>query len=114
MAMTEQKSADKRVYRVDSFVVPAAVRDEFLRRVMQTHEVLRRQDGFIQDFILERASDDRAHVLVTIVEWRSEAVVSRVREAVAVYHKHVGFDPREFIAQAGIDANIGLYRAVEE
>jgi hypothetical protein len=31
------------VYRVDKFIVPQAARDEFLKRVHDTHNILRQQ-----------------------------------------------------------------------
>ncbi|RVB44634.1 antibiotic biosynthesis monooxygenase, partial [Mesorhizobium sp. M7A.F.Ca.CA.001.06.1.1] len=40
------------VFRVDKFVVPAGAREEILAKVRTTHELLRLQHGFVQDFLL--------------------------------------------------------------
>jgi hypothetical protein len=104
MNVPKQKSDERHAFRVDSFVVPVAVRDEFLRRVLQTQAVLRAQDGFVQNVILERVIDEQHRVLVTIVEWRSATVLPHAREAVATLHKRLAFHPLEFMARSGITA----------
>ena len=100
------------LYRVDRFIVPAAGRDEFLARVRDTHAVLRRQDGFLQDMILERQSGPGAFNIVTVVEWVNAEVVGRVGEAVAKRHAELGFDRNELIARLGITADIANYTRV--
>ena len=44
------------IYRVDKFIVPQAAREEFLKKVHDTHSVLRHQPGFIRDTILEQVA----------------------------------------------------------
>lgn len=105
-------SSGRPFYRVDRFIVPAAGRDEFLDRVRDTHAVLRQQDGFLQDMILEQSSGPGAFNIVTIVEWESADVLGRVSEAVAERHAEIGFDRQELIARLGITADIGSYGRV--
>lgn len=114
--MRHLNQADKsnRVYRLDRFVVPAAGREEFLSRVQDTHEILRRQHGFLQDFLLEQNLDSGDYAIATLVEWDSEATVERVVPIVKAAHETMGFNPREFITRLGIKAEIGFYRAIEE
>lgn len=100
------------LYRVDKFIVPAAGRDEFLGRVRDTHAVLRQQEGFLQDMILEQSSGPGAFNIVTLVEWASADVVARVSEAVAKHHAEIGFDRQETIARLGITADIANYSRV--
>ncbi|HWP45863.1 MAG TPA: hypothetical protein VNM22_01765 [Candidatus Limnocylindrales bacterium] len=63
------------IYRVDKFVVPNSARDEFMARVKATHEVLRKQRGFVQDILLEQFAGPGEFNFVTIVEWESLAHV---------------------------------------
>lgn len=100
------------LYRVDKFIVPAAGRDEFLARVHDTHAVLRQQEGFLQDMILEQQSGPGAFNIITVVEWVSADVVARVGEAVAKRHAEMGFDRNEMIARLGITADIASYARV--
>ncbi|MCX5571822.1 antibiotic biosynthesis monooxygenase [Kaistia nematophila] len=100
------------LYRVDKFIVPAAGRDEFLGRVRDTYDVLRQQEGFLQDMILEQNSGPGVFNIVTLVEWASADVVARVSEAVARHHAETGFDRQAMIARLGITADIASYSRI--
>ena len=113
MSVSNQGHANGRVYRLDRFVVPDAAREEFLMRVGQTHEILRAQQGFVQDFLLERPGEDGATIIVTMVEWDSQATVDRVVLTVQAAHREMGFSPKETIERLGIAAEIGIYQAIE-
>ena len=82
------------VYRVDKFVVPAAAREEFLRRVEETHQLLRRQPGFIRDAILEQVSGPGRFNIVTIAEWESQEAIEAARTVGSKAHVERGFDPQ--------------------
>ena len=112
MNVSNQEHKGERVYRLDRFVVPAAAREELLTRVNQTHEILRRQPGFVQDFLLERPGEDGATIIVTMVEWDSRETVDRVVPIVQAVHREMGFSPKETIARLGIAAEIGIYQAI--
>ena len=112
-SMIDQSPERDHVYRTDKFVVPPVARAEFLERVRQTHEVLRKQPGFVRDVILEQRSGPGTFNVVTIAEWESEAVMHDVRAAVAAFHASIGFDPAEMMERLGITADIGIYGAVE-
>ncbi|BCP54669.1 hypothetical protein K32_32860 [Kaistia sp. 32K] len=99
-------------YRVDSFIVPAASRDEFLARVQDAHTILRQQDGFLQDMILEQQSGPGAYNIVTLVEWASAEVVDRVSEAVTRRYAEIGFDRNASLARLGITADIATYARI--
>ena len=115
MDISNQADKHGRVYRLDRFVVPRQSRDEFLMRVNQTHEILRRQAGFLQDFLLERPGEnDGATVIVTLVEWDSQETVDRVVPIVQAEHRRMGFNPREAVARLSVEAEIGLFRAIDE
>lgn len=112
--MPEDERTARRLYRVDRFVVPEAARDEFLGRVRQTHMLLRRQEGFVRDFILERSAEAAGHEIVTMVEWDNEEVVARVRAAVQAMQKEAGFEPKTLFARLGIKAEIATFAAALE
>jgi Antibiotic biosynthesis monooxygenase len=101
------------VYRVDKFVVPSAGRDEFIGWVQRTHEVLRAQPGFLQDFVLEQFSGPGEFNFVTVVEWESQAAIEHARPLVMAMHASNNFDPREMYARLGIRADIANYRQVD-
>lgn len=101
------------VYRVDRFSVPAEGRAEFLGRVAATHALLRRQQGFVRDLVLENPSRSGVCDFVTVVEWESAGAIEPAAAAVRELHARTGFDRAEMFSRLGIEAAIGLYRPVE-
>ncbi|MER8379763.1 antibiotic biosynthesis monooxygenase [Mesorhizobium sp. M1399] len=100
------------LFRVDKFVVPANAREEILAKVRMTHELLRQQQGFIQDFLLEQFSGPGEFNLVTIVEWEGQAAVDKVVPIIKAAHERIGFNPQETIARLGVRADIANYQRI--
>lgn len=94
------------IYRVDKFVVPEAAREEFLCRVHETHQILRRQPGFIRDALLEPVSGPGRFNIVTVAEWESQAAIDTARVEVMNAHAKSGFNAQETIARLGIEADV--------
>ena len=111
---SQSTSHDKRFYRLDRFLVPAAAREEFLARVRQTHEVLRKQPGFIRDLLLERTVENGAFSIVTLAEWESDVFVAGARAAVQAMHRSEHFDPQELFSRLGIEPDLGNYHRIAE
>ena len=111
---TKSAPPDQRFYRLDRFIVPAAAREEFLARVRQTHEVLRKQPGFVRDLLLERTVENGASSIVTLAEWESDAFVAGARAAVQAMHRAENFDPQELFSRLGIEPDLGNYHPVAE
>lgn len=114
MNHTASPTATPHVFRVDKFMVPAAARDEFLARVRDTHALLRRQPGFVHDWIFEQTDGPARFNLVTTVEWASEAAVDRAKAAVMAMHRAAGFNAGELVSRLGISADVGMYAASSE
>jgi len=102
-----------KVYRLDRFIVPASARAEFLARVHDTHNLLRAQPGFIQDFLLESPHGDDSVLLATLVEWRDQRALADARAAVARLHHTSGLDVQKLLHRLGIEAEIGNYKSVQ-
>lgn len=113
MAEDRNSREHRPFYRVDKFAVPQAGRDEFLARVAATHALLRKQDGFVNDIILEQQSGPGEFNFVTMVEWETPDVVERVTAAVAKLHAETGFDRHEMMSRLGIRADIANYKRLE-
>ena len=97
------------VYRVDKFVVPAQSRDEFVAAVARTHELLRKQGGFLQDLVLEQRSGPGIFNFVTLAEWTGPEAIERASKAVADLHTQIAFDRQEFMSRLGVRADIAIY-----
>jgi len=114
MDQLNQQLGSEAVFRVDRFVVPVEAREEILTKVRMTHELLRQQQGFVQDFLLEQFSGPGEFNLVTIVEWESQAAVDKVVPIVKAAHERVAFNPQETIARLGVRADIANYQRLPE
>lgn len=112
--MTGSLIASNRIYRLDKFIVPLTAREEFLGKVKSTHEVLKSQPGFIQDFILEQPLSDEAFNLVTLVEWQDVKHIENARAAVMDMHKSTGFNAQGTMVRLGIKADIGNYKSIKD
>ena len=112
--MSTENPRTASVFRVDKFVVPAEARDEILSRVFMTHELLRRQEGFVQDFLLEQFSGPGEFNIVTMVEWESQAAIDKVVPIVKAAHERIAFSAQETIARLGVKADIANYQRVPE
>src|SRR3546814_15602122 len=109
--MDDDTQASKRLYRVDKFLVPDEAREEYLQNLRATHELLRKQPGFVQDFVLEHASGQSAFNFVTIAEWESQGAIDAARLAVLALHREMNLDPPEMFARLGITEDLGRSEA---
>ena len=83
--MSNKNQSDGSVFRVDKFVVPAEARHEILGKVRMTHELLRRQDGFVA-VVAGRAPAARARV----AKRADPAVLEQAKRLSADFAKHRG------------------------
>jgi heme-degrading monooxygenase HmoA len=111
--MAQAREIDQRFDRVDRFTVPQQAREEFIARVRMTHDLLRKQPGFLQDFLLEQPAEPGFFNVVTVVEWENAAVINTVRSVVSAAHRQAGFNPQELIARHGIKAELGHCRRLQ-
>ena len=101
------------IFRVDKFIVPQTVCEEFLQRIRETHEILRRQPGFVRDALLEQIYGPGRFNIVTMVEWESQAAIEAAREVVEASRAATGFNQRETMQRLGIEADMANYRHLE-
>jgi hypothetical protein len=113
MTDTTASGTSKRLYRIDKFIVPAAARAEFLARVWQTHTLLRKQAGFVRDYVLEHTQSDSGElVLLTFAEWEGPEAVEKARAAVMAMHAEEQFNPQDLFVRLGIKPDLGYYEPV--
>jgi heme-degrading monooxygenase HmoA len=101
------------IYRVDKFAVPDHARAELIERIRRTHELLRTLPGFVQDAVLEQTGGPGEFNFVTIAVWDSEESFEHARATLMARYEATGFSPQEFIARAGIQADLATYRQID-
>ena len=97
------------VYRIDKFKVPESAQDEFIQKVQVTHEFIKAQPGFIQDFIFEQTGGPGEFNFVTVVIWESAEVLDAAKRAVMTKQAEIGFKPAEIFDRLGIEADLAYY-----
>lgn len=111
MVVHSKKDAGS-IFRIDKFVVPAHARDEFLKGVDATHGELRKQSGFIRDFVLEQVSGPGEFNFVTFVEWANQSALEAAVRKIKRFHRNIGFDGRELVDRLGIAADMANYTKI--
>jgi hypothetical protein len=99
--------------RVNKFAVPEQVRDDFCRILLDTHAAVRRQEGFVRDYILERPAGPGELSIVTVIEFTSPDVIDGVAAALADFDRSRGVGRQEMMARLGVSAEMGLYQRLE-
>jgi hypothetical protein len=101
MTVTEEGESSP-VYRINKFEVRATGRDEFVSLLESTHAVIRVQQGFVRDVIMERKSDPDQVSFVALIELAEAGAIERVRLAIAQHDAAAGLDRQKVAARLGI------------
>ena len=109
-AVTIDPAADH-VYRVDSFAIPDAAREEFEATMRRNLAFLHTLPGFLGHVVLERTSGPTGMNVVTIAAWESVEAIEKAGAEVRAYYQKIGFDMPATLARWGARAEIGAYRA---
>ncbi len=97
----DTRRAPTAVYLLDTFLVPAAVRDEFEAAMRRNRELIRSLDGFRGDAVLVRKQGESFDI-ATIAVWESPAAIAHAKEEVAAFYQRIGFDMPATIARWGV------------
>src|SRR5215471_17800755 len=82
-------------FRIDSFNVPAAARDEFNAAMQRNFEFIQTLPGFQWHLVFEKTSGPSTFNIVTIAVWESPEAVERATADVRAYYARIGFNPPE-------------------
>src|SRR6202012_4714772 len=96
-------------YRINNFAVPPQSREAFLAIIASTHDVLRRQRGFVRDLILEQQSGPGAFNIVSLIEFSGVEAVPHVTAALAALDQVRGISRKEAAAQLGVRSDMAGY-----
>jgi heme-degrading monooxygenase HmoA len=98
------------IYRVDKFIVPNHVRNEFMDKVLKTHEFLRMLPGFLEDVVLEQVGGAGEFNFVTIVKWANAESIENAKSLAMAKHKEMEFNPQEMFTRLNIKADLANYK----
>jgi hypothetical protein len=97
----DTRRAPTGVYLIDTFLVPAAARDELETAMRRNREYIRTLEGFCGDAVLVRRQGESFDI-ATIAVWESPAAIARAKEQVADFYQRIGFDMPAAIARWGV------------
>lgn len=106
------KRMSNQYYRVDKFIVPTAVREEFIERILLIHEMLGAQPGFVSDLLLEQIAGPGKFNLVTVAIWEDASAAEAAGRVATARYRAEQFDPAAFIERLGITADMGTYAEI--
>lgn len=98
-------------FRIDSFTVPIAARQEFENAMTRNLAFIETLPGFQWHQIFEKVSGPSVYNLVTIAVWESPEAMERAIGEVRAYYDKIGFSPAEAMARWGAAGEVGNYRA---
>ncbi|MGK9050765.1 antibiotic biosynthesis monooxygenase [Neorhizobium petrolearium] len=100
------------VVRVNRFSIPPEARDEFMKLIQRTHEVIRAQPGFLDDMILEQNAGTETFNVITILQLEGEHVLQPIIAAVARSDEAAGIDRQALSRSLGVESSVGFYSPV--
>ncbi len=80
------------LFRIDSFVVPAAAREEFAATMRRNMDFIRALPGFRGHVAYEKRQGDGPYDIVTVATWESREALERAGVEVRAYYQRIGFD----------------------
>jgi len=99
---------------IDRFIVPQPAIDTFMQRVNYNRNFIKKLPGFIHDAAYQRRDEKGNLIFVTVAVWENETVISNAKAAVQAEYRKIGFNMPQFLEQAGIIIERGIYEEVEE
>jgi heme-degrading monooxygenase HmoA len=99
---------------IDKITVPAAVKEEFVKRMNANIEILKKQKGFIKHDTYEQQAENDNFIFVTVVEWKDAESINNAKAAVEAEYQRIGFNLKEFCQKNNIKLERnGIYRSFE-
>lgn len=105
-----ERAASQPLYRVNKFAVPREAREEFLDLVAKTFAVVRRQEGYVRDWVLEQNSGPGVFNFVTMIEFATDDVAPKVAAALGELDRELGLDREAMMARLDIRTDFGSYK----
>ncbi|MBP1850462.1 hypothetical protein [Rhizobium halophytocola] len=106
--MMPPPDSGRSVFRLDTFLCPAAHVAAFAERLATIHGYVGTLDGCLYNRVLV-AHGTPVVKIATLVEWRDAAAMAAAKTAMADFHAKEGFDPARFMAELEIIGEFGSY-----
>ncbi|RPD40585.1 ester cyclase [Chitinophaga barathri] len=98
---------------IDKFMVPAAAKDEFMKRTNINRQFIKTLPGFIEDEAYTSTDKDGNLHCVTIATWENAGALQKAKEKVQEFYQKDGFDPAEMLKRLHITMDRAVYTKVQ-
>jgi len=99
---------------IDRFIVPQPAIDTFMQRVNYNRNFIKKLPGFMHDAAYQHRDEKGNLIFVTVAVWENETLINNAKNAVQSEYKRIGFNMPQFLEQAGITIERGIYEEVKE
>jgi len=97
------------VFRIDKFIVPAAVLNVFVDQMHRIQNTLRTLPGCLRAMVLTQTGGPGEFNALTVVEWANDEAVAAAQQAVQKKFAEDGFDPKTFVQGLGVRSDLAMY-----
>ena len=101
-------------FRIDTFAVPDAAREEFEEAMRRNMAFIKTLPGFLGHVAFEKTGGPTTFNVVTIAVWESKEALDKAADEVRAYYRRIGFDGPAMLAQWGVKAEQGFFSAPRE
>ena len=98
-------------FRIDSFSVPDAAREELVTAMRRNAAFLETLPGFRGHVVFEKTSGPTTFNVITIAMWESSEALDGAVTQVRAYYQKIGFDVPAMLARWGVKAELGHFHA---
>lgn len=111
---TSNSKAEDRLFFIDKFVIPANVKERFIKQTNYNRNFIKNLPGFIKDNAYESTDANGNVLFTTIAVWENQDAMNNAKEKVQAEYKRIGFDPAEFLKSLGIIMDRAIYKEIPE
>jgi len=80
---------------IDEFIVPEESKAEFLEGARKIQSFIRTLPGFVEGFLCEQKDGESRHNFLTTAVWANKESLENAKNAVAIEHQKLGYNPQE-------------------
>lgn len=95
---------------IDTFIVPAEHKTEFLENSEKVQGFLKTLPGFVEGFSYEKISGDGRYNVITAAIWENDEAFDNAKKAVAEEFKRRNFNPQEFSKKLSVQGERAVYK----
>jgi uncharacterized protein YndB with AHSA1/START domain len=99
---------------IDKFIITESAFEEFLVRMNNNREFIKKIAGFVQDKVYKSVDEQGNILIITVTEWEDEISLKQAKDLVNEEYKRINFNPSDFLLKLNIKMERGIYTKFSE